>query len=75
VLRWKNGNNVRHLNGLPKNSVIKGATGRAYLTDSRGKVVLDITRKRTKPIRPDGRWGPKRAPSEQEIKWIDKLWG
>jgi hypothetical protein len=64
----------------PQNAVVRGASqGRVFLTDSQGRVILDITRDRVKPVVPgqgfvagDGR---KLAPTQEQLGWIDQLWG
>lgn len=64
----------------PQNAVVRGASeGRVFVTDDQGRVILDITRDRTKPVVPGRGYvagdGRKLAPTQQELDWIDQLWG
>lgn len=50
-----------------------------FVPDSQGRVIMDITRDRVKPVVPgqgfiagDGR---KLAPTPEQLGWIDQLWG
>ncbi len=64
----------------PPNAVVKGASpGRVFMTDGQGRVILDITADRVKPVVPgqgfvagDGR---KLAPTTEQLGWIKDLWG
>ena len=69
----RSGGRVPYLEG-PPNSVIRGSQGRAYCTNADGRVISDITRDRVKSVVPGGGFGPKRAPTPQELDWLDKLW-
>jgi hypothetical protein len=69
----RGGRAVRDLVG-PPNSVIRGSEGRVFLTDGQGRVILDITRERVKPVTPGGGFGPKRDPTPSELNWINALW-
>ena len=63
----RSGQKVKTLIG-PPNSAIKGNGNRVFITDKNGHVILDITTKRTKTVVPGVGLGPKRLPTEQEIK-------
>jgi hypothetical protein len=75
----RSGAEVKNLVG-PPNAVVRGASpGRVFLPDDQGRVILDITRDRVKPVVPaqgfvsgDGR---KLALAQQQLDWIDELWG
>jgi hypothetical protein len=47
--------------------------------NDQGRVVLDITRDRVKPVVPGQGFvagsGPKLVPTQQQLDWIDQLWG
>lgn len=63
----------------PPNSVARGASeGRVFVTDEQGRVILDITRDRVKPVVP-GQGFPKgdikMPPTEEQLGWINDLWG
>jgi hypothetical protein len=65
---------VKNLTG-PPNSAIKGSTGRVYVTNDNGQVILDITKERVKSVTPGQEFGPKRAPTPEELDLISKLHG
>jgi RHS repeat-associated protein len=75
----RSGAGVKNLVG-PPNTIARGMSpGRVYVTDEQGRVVLDITRDRVKPVVPgqgfvsgDGR---KLPPTSKHLGWIDELWG
>jgi RHS repeat-associated protein len=75
----RGGKEVKNFVG-PENAVVRGASqGRVFVTDSQGRVILDVTRDRVKPVVPgrgfvagDGR---KLTPTPEQLGWIDKLWG
>jgi hypothetical protein len=75
----RSGGGVKNFEG-PPNAVVKGASpGRNFVTDGEGRVILDITADRVKPVVPgqgfvaaDGR---KLAPTAEQLDWIKKLWG
>ncbi len=69
----KSGEAVKDLVG-PADSVVRGSPGRVFVTDGQGRVVLDITRGRVKSVSPGQGFGPKRAPTQSELNWIDALW-
>jgi hypothetical protein len=50
------------------------APGRVFVTNSKGQVVLDITRERGKPVRSNIGFEEKRPPTTQELKLIKLLW-
>jgi hypothetical protein len=64
----------------PSNSVARGASeGRIFVTDNAGRVILDITKDRVKPVT-FGRGfiageGRKLVPTDQQLAWIKDLWG
>ena len=70
----RSGGRVKSLTG-PVNSILRGQGGRVYVTDSQGRVIWDITRTRVKPVIPGRGFGPKRAPTAEELKWIDDIFG
>jgi len=58
---WRSGQNVKFLTG-PPNSVVKSTgPGRIFVTDAQGRVILDITAERVKPVTPGVRFGDKKA--------------
>jgi RHS repeat-associated protein len=60
----------------PANSALRGMqNGRVLVTDRFGRVILDITKSRVKPVTPRVGFGPKRPPTPQEIRLIDRVWG
>ncbi|HSY14934.1 MAG TPA: hypothetical protein VK816_03030, partial [Jatrophihabitantaceae bacterium] len=75
----RSGAGVKNFVG-PRNAAVRGASyGRVYVTDNQGRVILDITSDRVKPVIPgkgfvagDGR---KLEPTQQQLDWIDQLWG
>ena len=71
----RSGQNVKSLTG-PANSVVKStAPGRVFVTDAQGRVILDITLERVKPVTPGVGFGEKRPPTLEELEWIKLLWG
>lgn len=68
----RSGGRVRHLIG-PSNSVVRGGRGRAFVTDAGGRVILDITRERTKPVDPGKGFGAKRNPTKVELELLAKV--
>ena len=70
----RSGSKVKNLTG-PANSAIKGNNGRVFVTDSKGRVILDITKGRVKPVTPGKGFGSKRAPTSQELDLINKIHG
>jgi hypothetical protein len=75
----RSGGGVKNFEG-PPNAVVRGASpGRVFVTDGEGRVILDITADRVKPVVPgqgfvagDGR---KLVPTAEQLDWIKKLWG
>ena len=59
----------------PPSSIVRGGGARAFVTDAEGRVVLDITANRVKPVVPGEGFGPKRAPTQQELGWLAKVLG
>jgi hypothetical protein len=70
----RGGGAVKSLTG-PRNSIVRGAAGRIYQTDSEGRVVADITAGRVKPVTPGQGFGPKRPPTPQELDWLRQMGG
>ena len=68
------GSNVKNLTG-PPNSAVRGSSGRAFITNERGQVILDVTSARAKPVTPGSGFGPKRPPTAQELELIRRLHG
>lgn len=70
----RSGQNVKFLTG-PPNSVVKSAApGRVFVTNAEGKVILDITAERVKPVTSSGGFGEKRLPTLEELEFIRQLW-
>jgi RHS repeat-associated protein len=69
----RGGGAVKDLVG-PPNSLVRGAEGRIYQTNAQGNVIADITAGRVKPVEPGVGFGPKRAPTQEELDWLDALW-
>ncbi|MFL6120361.1 MAG: RHS repeat-associated core domain-containing protein [Actinophytocola sp.] len=74
----RSGSRVKDFVG-PPNSVVRGASeGRVFVTDGQGRVILDITKDRAKPVIP-GQGFPKgdikTTPTAEQLGWIDDLWG
>jgi RHS repeat-associated protein len=75
----RSGKNVKHFVG-PPNSVVRGASdGRIFVTDDQGRVILDITKDRAKPVVPgrgfESGSGRKLTPTPTQLRWIKELWG
>ena len=71
----RGGQKVKTLIG-PPNSAVRGAGGnRAFVTNDKGEVILDITRKRVKPVTPGQGFGSKRTPTSSERSLLEKLLG
>lgn len=70
----RGGGAVKTLTG-PPNSIVRGAPGRIYQTDSEGRVIADITAGRVKPVTPGRGFGPKRPPTPQELEWLRRAGG
>jgi hypothetical protein len=70
----RSGQLVKNLTG-PANSVLKGSGNRIYITDDAGKVIWDITKDRAKSVIPGQGFGPKVAPTQQQLDWHNKIWG
>jgi RHS repeat-associated protein len=69
----RSGEKVKGLIG-PADSVVKGAGERIFVTDGKGRVILDITRDRVKPVTPGAGFGAKRSPTEEELKLLQQVW-
>ena len=67
----RSGQKVKNLTA-PINSAVRGANGRVCVTNDKGQVILDMTRKRVKPVIPGQGLGPKRAPTPQELELIKR---
>ena len=70
----RSGSNVKNLSG-PTNSAVRGSSGRVYITNERGQVILDVTRARAKPVTPGRGFGSKRPPTAHELEIIRHLNG
>ena len=68
----RSGGLVKNLVG-PPNSVVRGGGARAFVTNEEGKAILDITADRVKPVMPGQGFGPKRAPTPEELDLLDKV--
>lgn len=53
----------------------RGGGERAFVTNAEGKVILDITKDRVKTVIPGQGFGPKRAPTAEELGWLQQLLG
>ncbi|MBX3017158.1 MAG: hypothetical protein KF767_04665 [Bdellovibrionaceae bacterium] len=74
VAGGRSGGNVKNFQG-PPNSVVQGSGGRIYITDGSGRIVLDITGGRVKPVTPSGGFGPKRPPTREELDLLKCMKG
>ncbi len=70
----RSGSGAKHLTA-PANSAVRGGGQRTFVTNDQGQVVLDITRSRVKPVIPGQGFGPKRAPTEGELRLLDAILG
>ncbi|HTZ44466.1 MAG TPA: RHS repeat-associated core domain-containing protein [Jatrophihabitans sp.] len=75
----RSGSGVKNFVG-PKNAVVRGASrGRIFITDDQGRVIMDITPDRAKPVIPGQGFvageGRKMAPTQEHLDWIAELWG
>ncbi|MEM9599269.1 MAG: RHS repeat-associated core domain-containing protein, partial [Acidobacteriota bacterium] len=70
----RGGERVKNLVG-PTSSVVKGSGKRVFVTNDSGEVVLDITRNRVKPVSPGRGFGPKREPTEEELRILEQILG
>jgi RHS repeat-associated protein len=70
----RSGQLVKTLTG-PANSVVKGGQGRIFITDKAGKVVWDITKDRAKSVIPGQGFGPKVAPTQEQLNLLKQVWG
>ncbi|MBU4188284.1 MAG: Hint domain-containing protein, partial [Propionicimonas sp.] len=71
----RSGQNVKSMVG-PPNTVARGASpGRVFATDGEGRVVLDVTADRVKPVTPGQGFGEKSLPTQEQLGWISDLWG
>lgn len=46
-----------------------------FVTNERGQVILDITESRVKPVVPGRGFGPKRAPTIEELNLLKGILG
>jgi hypothetical protein len=69
----RSGQNVPGLTGPPNSAIPGGGNDRIFITDDNGNVVVDVTRDRAKPVIPGQGFGPKRAPTPQELDLLDKM--
>jgi len=70
----RSGQLVKTLTG-PANSVVKGGQGRIFITNSEGKVILDITKDRVKSVIPGRGFGPKVTPTQEQLNLLKQVWG
>jgi RHS repeat-associated protein len=70
----RSGELVKDLTG-PPNSVVRGSGQRAFVTNDKGQVILDITKERVKPVQPGQGFGPKRTPTADELDMLQKVLG
>ena len=70
----RSGQLVKTLTG-PVNSVVKGGQGRIFITDKAGKVIWDVTKDRAKSVIPGQGFGPKVAPSQEQLNLLNQIWG
>jgi RHS repeat-associated protein len=70
----RSGQLVKTLEG-PANSVLKGSNGRIFITDDAGKVIWDITKDRAKSVLPGNGFGPKIAPTQEQLNLLKQVWG
>jgi hypothetical protein len=68
----RSGQFVKSLKG-PARSVVRGGGRRAFVTNDAGEVVLDITEDRVKPVVPGSGFGPKRAPTAEELDLLKQV--
>jgi hypothetical protein len=68
----RSGQRVKELTG-PPNNALRGSGDRVYVTDENGRVILDVTPERAKPVKPGKGFGKKRAPTEEELGMIRKM--
>jgi len=70
----RSGQLAKNLTG-PANSVVKGGKGRIFITDDTGKVIWDITKDRAKSVIPGKGFGPKTAPTQEQLNLLKQVWG
>lgn len=70
----RSGQLVKNLTG-PPSSAVRGGPGRVFVTNERGQVILDITESRVKPVVPGRGFGPKRAPTIEELNLLKGILG
>ncbi|MBL1181633.1 MAG: hypothetical protein HND27_11050, partial [Bacteroidetes bacterium] len=70
----RSGQLVKNLTG-PANSVIKGGQGRIFITDKAGKVIWDVTKDRAKSVIHGQGFGPKVAPTQEQLNLLKQVWG
>jgi len=70
----RSGERVKDLVGPPK-SAVRGGGDRAFFTNDKGQVILDVTRDRVKPVIPGVGFGPKRAPTADELRILGEVLG
>ena len=70
----RSGQLVKTLEG-PANSVLKGGQGRIFITNDAGKVIWDVTKDRAKSVIPGQGFGPKVAPTQEQLNLLKQIWG
>lgn len=70
----RSGQLVKTLTGSA-NSVVKGGQGRIFITDKVGKVIWGVTKDRAKSVIPGQGFGPKVAPTQEQLNLLNQIWG
>lgn len=70
----RSGQNVKLLVG-PADSVFRGGGERLFVTDAAGRVILDITRDRVKPVLPGVGFEAKRPLTPEERAVFERFFG
>ncbi len=70
----RGGGKVKSLIG-PPNAAVRGGGQRVFVTNDKGQVILDITKNRVKPVTPGQGFGPKRAPTKEELGILQQMLG
>ena len=70
----RSGQLVKTLEG-PANSVLKGGQGRVFSTNDAGKVIWDVTTDRAKSVVPGQGFGPKVAPTQEQLNLLKQVRG
>lgn len=74
VAGGRGGQYVKGIVGPPNSAIQGGRPGRIFITDDNGKVVLDVTKDRVKPVGSGGKtFDRKRDPTPQELDLLDRM--